>query len=204
MAKCFRCGKSLLFKKTFQLKDAVVCERCAEELTLFKYIPLDYYSYNDVKDGFNAYLQRKNENTTTTTTKTKAQAPYFFLVHDLDGEFVEKYRKENTDKEDLYEGMSFNDIRETCYEGDKIYKYPPMPVYPDFKETTRDGKPALEVYLDDHLIGYVPKTKVSKVKKLLSENASWSAELYGGDYQYLKGTYVDEWFDKVNIKVSFE
>ena len=199
MAKCIRCGKSLLFKKHYQLKDAVVCDKCGSELSLNRYNPLICFTYDDVKDGVEAYLQRRQ------AAAAPKKDPFFFLVHDLDTDFIDEYRKENTEKEDLYEGMSFNDIREDCYEGDKIYKYPPMKVDLYFKPTTIDDKPAMEVYLDGHMIGHVPKTKVNKTKKLLAdENVSWSAELYGGDYQYLKGTYVDEWFDKINIKVTFK
>lgn len=197
MAKCKKCGKSLFLKKKIQLSDAEVCESCSTELGLDQCAYPPAFKYEDIKDGYQTYLERQRK-------AAAARKEYFFLVHDLDGEFIEKYRKENTDKEDLWDGMTFKDIRDNCYEGDKIYKYPEMKVYPDFKESTLDGNPALEVYLDDHMVGYVPKTKVSKAKKLLEdENVTCTAELYGGDYQYLKGNYVEEWFDKVNIKVTF-
>lgn len=201
MARCKRCGTSLLFASKTKLQDAVLCTSCSNALQLYRYYDLSRCRYDQVKYGY--------EPTVTTTVRSEPvtrpkQKEYFFLVHDLDEEFVEKYRKQEIDKEDRYEGMSFNDMRAECDDGDKIYKYPELDVYLEFKESTLDGNPALEVYLDDHMVGYVPKTKVSRTKKLLADDkVSWSAELYGGDYRILKGTYVDEWFDKVNIRVTF-
>ena len=196
MAKCDNCGKSLFLSKKVQLKDAVICGSCSKALGVDRFTYPEVVSLNELNKEITIHTQTLEE-------KPAPKNEYFFLVHDLDEDFIEKYRKEETDHEDLWEGMSFNDIRETCDEDDKIYKYPELDVYLEFKESTLDGNPALEVYLDDHMVGYVPKTKVNKTKKLLADNVDWSAELYGGDYRYLKGTYVDEWFDKVNIRVTF-
>lgn len=195
MAKCMRCGASMIFAKKIKVEGGVICTSCSKALGLNQSVTVPLTSKNDIQVHVDVAPEVKPR---------IAKKEYFFLVHDLDEEFIEKYRKSETDKEDLWEGMSFNDIRENCYEGDKIYKYPDLDLYLEFKEATLDDNPALEVYLDDHMVGYVPKTKVKKTKKLLADDkVSWKAELYGGDYQYLKGNYVDEWFDKVNIRVTF-
>lgn len=192
MAKCKRCGASILFAKKFKVDGGVICSNCNKALNQSVNVPLT--SKNDIQIHVDVAPEVKPRT---------AKKEYFFLVHDLDYDFIEKYRKSETDKEDLWDGMSFNDIRETCYEGDKIYKYPDMDVYLEFKDAVKDDNPALEVYLDDHMIGYVPKTKVKKTKQLLADGTNWKAELYGGSYQYLKGNYVDEWFDDVKIRVTF-
>lgn len=60
MSKCIRCGGSFLTRFKIKLKDAYICGKCAKELGLEKdfYKKSVAYSYDDIKDGWDAYLNR--------------------------------------------------------------------------------------------------------------------------------------------------
>lgn len=60
MSKCIRCGGSFLTRFKIKLKDAYICRNCAMELGFPKdfYLRSSSYSWDDIKDGREAYLLR--------------------------------------------------------------------------------------------------------------------------------------------------
>lgn len=183
MAKCKKCGRSLLIGGV-RLADAVICKSCLEDLGFANRISsstASLYKWDDVKDGIRAYWDRQN---------AKAAAHYEFNVQWEDPvveEFLERYQRAWTDREDQYEGMTKKEVRETCLPGEKIFKYPPLDVDVELKPAEIDGKPAVLVYLVDVkdliLLGRAPKTKAKKIIKLLEDpSIRISAELSGGDF----------------------
>lgn len=62
MAKCIRCGGSFLTRGKVKLKDELICGKCFKELGFTDktdVIVSSLYSYNDIKDGKDAYQQKK-------------------------------------------------------------------------------------------------------------------------------------------------
>lgn len=186
MAKCIRCGKSLLFGR-IKMRDADICKNCIDDLGFSGKIDnytASCYKWDDVKNGIQAYWDRQN---------AKSAAKYVFNVHwddDRTDDILERYQKNWIAREDQYDGMSKKEIKESCVPGEKIFKYPPLDVDVELKEGEIDGNQAVLVYLldgeKDPLIGYAPKTKAKKILQLLSEhNPNVSAELSGGDYREL-------------------
>lgn len=183
MAKCKRCGRSLMLGG-IRLADAVICKACLDELGFSDRISrttASIYKWDDVKDGIKAYYDRLN---------AKNAAQYMFNVQWEDPaveDVLEKYQKSWTDREDRYEGMTKKDVRETCVPGEKVFKYPPLDVDVELRPDQIDSKPAILVYLidgkDPRLIGHAPKTKAKKIIELLRDpNLRISAELSGGDF----------------------
>lgn len=65
MAKCKRCGKSLLIGGV-RLTDTIVCKSCLEDLGFAERISSttsSLYKWDDVKDGIRAYWDRQNAKT---------------------------------------------------------------------------------------------------------------------------------------------
>ena len=60
MAKCERCGASFFGRRKVKLKDAYICGKCYNELGFDNYLVSDIYTYNEIKDGYEAYWERKN------------------------------------------------------------------------------------------------------------------------------------------------
>ena len=63
MAKCIRCGGSFLTRRRVKLKDAEICGKCYKELGFDNYLVSGSYTYEEIKDGYDAYRvnQRKKE-----------------------------------------------------------------------------------------------------------------------------------------------
>lgn len=60
MAKCIRCGKSLLLSKV-KLADAEICGKCFDELGFKEYRTVStLYKYDDIKNGYEEYQNIKN------------------------------------------------------------------------------------------------------------------------------------------------
>lgn len=61
MAKCIRCGKSTLVRGHVKLADAAICTPCWKSLgfKLTETASSDSYRYDDIKDGRDAYDQRR-------------------------------------------------------------------------------------------------------------------------------------------------
>lgn len=62
MAKCIKCNGSFLTRGKIKLKDAYICFKCADSLG-FDHKTLvmtgSLYSWDDIKDGYDAYRARK-------------------------------------------------------------------------------------------------------------------------------------------------
>lgn len=58
MAKCAKCGKSIIVGKKVQLKDAIVCGSCFKALSLNRVSYPEMYSFEEIKDGFDVLVQR--------------------------------------------------------------------------------------------------------------------------------------------------
>lgn len=186
MSKCIRCGRGGLLRRMLPLSnnDARICEACYRELG---FDPKDglsmIYSYDEIKNGREAYLQRR---------VARAAARYEFNVHWDDERteaVLERYQRDWTDREDRYEGLTKKGLREDGSPGEKVFKYPPLDVDVELRQDVIDGKAAVLVYLidgkKDPLIGHAPKTKARKILQLLdehSESVRISAELSGGDF----------------------
>lgn len=63
MAKCVRCGGSFLTRFKIKLKDEYICRNCALELGFPKdfYLRSTLYSWDDIKDGRDAYLLKQEK-----------------------------------------------------------------------------------------------------------------------------------------------
>lgn len=63
MAKCIRCGGSFLTRFKIKLKDEYICRNCALELGFPKdfYLRSTLYSWDDIKDGRDAYLLKQEK-----------------------------------------------------------------------------------------------------------------------------------------------
>ena len=63
MAKCIRCGGSFLTRFKVKLKDAYICRQCTLELGFDKdfYLRSSLYSWDDIKDGKDAYLLKQEK-----------------------------------------------------------------------------------------------------------------------------------------------
>ncbi|MEE1246098.1 MAG: hypothetical protein UHL70_02470 [Acutalibacteraceae bacterium] len=62
MAKCIKCNGSFLTRGKIKLKDAYICFKCADALGFdHKTLVLtgSLYSWDDIKDGYDAYRARK-------------------------------------------------------------------------------------------------------------------------------------------------
>lgn len=59
MSKCIRCGGSFLTRRKVKLKDADICGKCYKELGFDNFLTSDLYSYDDIKDGRDAYRIKK-------------------------------------------------------------------------------------------------------------------------------------------------
>lgn len=61
MAKCFRCGKSTALRGAVQLKDEVICGKCAKDLGMDKteILIATQYKYADIKDGMDLYYKKQ-------------------------------------------------------------------------------------------------------------------------------------------------
>lgn len=62
MAKCINCNGSFLTRGKIKLKDAYICFKCCDSLGFdHKTLVLtgSLYSWNDIKDGYNAYWARR-------------------------------------------------------------------------------------------------------------------------------------------------
>lgn len=205
--KCPHCGKNIsLFNRGVQLNDGFICRTCFQGLGFDLKSDVSAtkcaYTYSAIKDGKNALIERE---------KAKRDAHYDFLVHwddDKIWDILERYQKQNTDREYKYEGYTMRELKESGLYGEKIYKYPPLDVSVELKE--KDDN--IDVYLfdgdKDVLIGHPPKTKVKKIKTLTKELENYfiHATLSGGDYWKLKdnGYVEDDWSDDLKVKVSID
>ena len=63
MSKCIRCGGGFLTRRRIKLKDSEICGKCFNELGFDKsyYLISDQYSYEDIKDGLDAYYVRQRK-----------------------------------------------------------------------------------------------------------------------------------------------
>lgn len=60
MSKCIRCGNSFLMHRKVKLKDAFLCGKCYKELGFDNYLISESYKWDEIKDGYEAYQERKN------------------------------------------------------------------------------------------------------------------------------------------------
>ena len=60
MAKCFRCGKKIALRPV-QLKDEMICMKCAKNLGMDKteILVASQYTYDDIKDGMAGYYAKQ-------------------------------------------------------------------------------------------------------------------------------------------------
>lgn len=209
MSKCVRCNRSTLLRGKVELSDSVICSICFKALGFDKYDADSRMKYADIKDGKASYQALKN---------ARYNARYEFLVHfdsDKTVDRLEKYQKEWTEREDQYEGMRIQDIKEEGVYDHKYYKYPPLDVDLEIFEAAVDGKPAVGFNLIDGknnpFIGYAPKTKARKILSLIKEHdrLKMSAELTGGNYRKLcdRGSYdyvSDDYDDPIKIRVTLD
>lgn len=75
MEKCLRCGKTLLFKGV-KLADGRLCYKCFEELGFDKGMREYSWtnSYEDIKDGYQAYIEKKYLSDEPATKETVAMS----------------------------------------------------------------------------------------------------------------------------------
>lgn len=59
MAKCIKCGGSFLTRRKVKLKDALICGNCYKDLGFTNYLISESYSFDDIKDGYDAYWKKK-------------------------------------------------------------------------------------------------------------------------------------------------
>ena len=55
MSKCIRCGGSFLTRRKIKLKDAEICGKCYKELGFDNPLTSDFYKWEDIKGGRDAY-----------------------------------------------------------------------------------------------------------------------------------------------------
>ena len=66
MAKCIRCGGSLLTRGRVKLKDSVICLKCFKDLGFTLKddgLTIDSYNYDQIKDGRDTMIRRSIEET---------------------------------------------------------------------------------------------------------------------------------------------
>lgn len=63
MAKCIRCNSPFIGRRKIKLSDSYICGKCAKELGFDKgfYLYSSIYSYDDIKDGQEAYWTRRTK-----------------------------------------------------------------------------------------------------------------------------------------------
>lgn len=61
MAKCIKCGGSFLTRRKVKLKDALICGNCYRDLGFTNYLVSESYSFDDIKDGYDAYWKKKRK-----------------------------------------------------------------------------------------------------------------------------------------------
>ena len=85
MAKCIRCGGSFLTRFKIKLKDAYICGKCAEELGLEKdfYKRSSLYSYEELKDGWDAYLDNRQKKKEADKIKAMVSVAHYGEERDL-------------------------------------------------------------------------------------------------------------------------
>ena len=206
MAKCERCGKSLvIFVHRFvQLSDKkCVCVKCYKELgfkepSLHLKESMDismHKTWDDIKDGKVA-MESKAE---VKIIRDIRYDEYSFNADELDEKFIKKYQREETDSDEYYDGMTNKEIKEIYSDGDRVYKYPFLTVYP----TLKDEEDRIEIYIEDKMVGYVPEQKIKKVRKLLTnDNVDISAEIYGGDYKQIYDEDIETDYSDVKMRVD--
>ena len=200
--KCEKCGKNIgLFNPGVTLKDGFnVCNKCMKELGFDK-DNAKYYVWDEIRFGREKWLQYKN---------AKAAANYVFLAHSDDPKvekLLKKYQRDNTDKEDKYDGYTVRELKESCDYGTRHYEYPPLDVYAELREAEVDGKLTYEIYIFDGekaaLVGYPPKTKVKKIREILGKYpVCVKGEIEGGHYMQLKDNgWVETDYPDEDMKV---
>ena len=205
MAKCNRCDKGIgLLRQGLNLRGGCLCKSCLRELGFDD--KADQYllatcAYDDIREGKARYNRLRS---------ARSDAHYDFVVHYDDEKidrYLEKYQKDWSDPDYKYRGLSIRDIKEQALYGEKIYKYEPLDV--DLSFVYQDG--LLQVLLFDGKrdvnVGYAPKTKAKRIRKILEEyDPAVTAELSGGHYYKLKdnGYVEDEMVDDLKIRVNLD
>lgn len=100
---------------------------------------------------------------------------------------------------------STKEIREAGMDDERIYQYDFNICKVDFVDEPDNpyDKNAIKIIFDDEHIGYVPKTKCTTVKNILSkEIKSVYGELYGGKYKYVSSDGTDKNETKYGASVT--
>lgn len=86
MARCERCGGSFLTRFKIKLKDAYICGKCAQELGFSKdfYQTSRFYSWDEIKDGKDAYLKRAAKDNAVKTALSSFKFAHYGEERDLD------------------------------------------------------------------------------------------------------------------------
>ena len=86
MAKCVRCGGSFLTRFKIKLKDAYICRQCTLELGFDKdfYLRSSLYSWDDIKDGKDAYIQKQRKKEVLDNIKTQFRIAHYGEKRELD------------------------------------------------------------------------------------------------------------------------
>jgi len=143
----------------------------------------------------------------------KESNKYEFIVHcDENDKPLWKYQKENTDPDDIYNGMTMHDFKASGDCGEKLYKYPPLSVPVKLSAFIgEDGSVEISGYIidgnDEILVGKAAKTKSKKILKILQENnPKITGELSGGYYWLIEssGYLNSDCFAEYRMDVSFE
>lgn len=200
MAKCIRCGRGGMgvLHQAIRLNDkSLICFKCYKELG-FK--PLEditaaplLYSWNDIKDGKEAYLARASR-----TTKSDESYYSYKIVgtayKNENGADIQKILKnyiEANSYDEPYFGMTNKDIKDEGQYDERIYQYEPVNADAELIPTEYNGDPAVKVMLIDEEsdpvhIGWIAAEKAQDVIDMIGgDPILTSAEIRGGKYKFL-------------------
>lgn len=91
MARCIRCGASFWTHIKVKLKDGYICGKCYKELGFSDFLLKDVHTYDEIKDGYGAYVERKNRQYWgQEAEKVGVTLPHFFQLSSVHATDMEK------------------------------------------------------------------------------------------------------------------
>ena len=125
--------------------------------------------------------------TTTPAVVRKPNPLYEFYAHGTS--FRQKELKSLLD-DNVEWSMSKKELIDEGREDEKIYKYETLSAIPEFEPepTNPEDEHAMKILINGVHIGYVPKAKARKVKRLIDEGkiTKKCIDVYGGPYKYIE------------------
>lgn len=194
MAKCMKCGRGGMgvLHSAIRLKDKnFVCVKCYKELggnplkDMTKAPTL--YTWDDIKDGFDAMYSKKSGPTRSNLEEYKAHG---ISYDNEDGHNIQKLLSAFVKSEYEDDKLTASEVKEELEYDDRVYLYPTMDINVILEPTEFDGEPAVKVMGEvsptvyQH-IGWIPKRDAAHVIEILNNyDYNVSAELVGGPYKY--------------------